>query len=146
MRFDNGMLGVCISVCAVMGMVLSGFVLSVGEYEQTVTGYEYVTDVSGLFEYSDQPTFLDYNPAANWSGFYTDTPGVTDGIDYESRTEPANSYPIGQEDIPPDNGEGIHGLRWVTPQELAQQIADGTITDGVTLGAYLQYLCRKGLA
>lgn len=46
--------------------------------------------------------------------------------------------------IPSDNGEGIHGFRWVTPQEMAAQIADGTITDGITLAAYLQYLCRKG--
>ena len=52
---------------------------------------------------------------------------------------------VDEVDIPPDNGEGIHGLRWVTPEELAQQVADGTITDGVTLATYLQYLCRKGL-
>ena len=50
---------------------------------------------------------------------------------------------VGEVDIPADNGEGIHGLRWVTPEEMAQQVADGTITDGITLGAYLQYLCRK---
>ena len=47
--------------------------------------------------------------------------------------------------IPADNGEGIHGLRWVTPREMARQVADGTITDGITLAAYLKYLCRKGL-
>ena len=126
MRFDNGMLGVCISVCAVMGMVLSGFVLSVGEYEQTVTGYEYVTDVSGLFEYSDQPTFLDYNPAANWSGYYTDTPGVTDGIDYESRTEPANSYPIGQEDIPDTSGTADLSTMGLT--QMSPPVNDNTPT------------------
>lgn len=103
MRFDNGMLGVCISVCAVMGMVLSGFVLSVGEYEQTVTGYEYVTDVSGLFEYTDRPTFIEYNPSLNWTGYYTDDRGVTAGIDYTSRTNPANNYPIQQENIVVDS-------------------------------------------
>lgn len=97
MRFENGMLGLCISMCAIMGMILSGFVLSINEYDQTVTGYEYVTDVSGLFDYSDQPTFVDYNPSANWTGFYTSDQGITDGIDFTGRTEPANSYPINQE-------------------------------------------------
>ena len=53
---------------------------------------------------------------------------------------------VGEVDIPADNGEGIHGLRWVTPEEMARQVADGTITDGITLGAYLQYLCRKKMA
>lgn len=53
--------------------------------------------------------------------------------------------PVGQVAIPPDNGEGIHGLRWVTPRELAAEVADGTITDGITMAAFLQYLCRKGL-
>lgn len=50
---------------------------------------------------------------------------------------------IGETSIPADNGEGIHGIRWVTPQEMAQEIADGTITDGITLAAYLKYLCRN---
>lgn len=51
---------------------------------------------------------------------------------------------VGQVTIPPDNVEGIHGVRWSTPQELAKEVANGTITDGITLAAYLQYLCRKG--
>ena len=28
-------------------------------------------------------------------------------------------------------------------REMARQVADGTITDGITLAAYLKYLCRK---
>lgn len=91
------MLGVCISVLAIMGMILSGFVLSVDQYDRTVTSYEYVTDISGLFDYSDQPTFIDYNPSANWTGFYTSDPDITDGINFTGRSEPANSYPINQE-------------------------------------------------
>lgn len=44
--------------------------------------------------------------------------------------------------VPADNGEGIHGLRWVTEEELRAEIAGGTITDGLTLAAFAQYLCR----
>lgn len=96
MRFDNGMLGMCITIVAIMGMVLAGFALSVQQSERVVTGYDYVTDVSGLFDYSDDPQYVAYNPSANWTGFYTTEPGVTDGIDY-SISPSANSYPIGQE-------------------------------------------------
>lgn len=97
MRFENGMLGLCISIVAIMGMVLSGFVLSVDAREVQTTTYDYVTDISGLFEYSQDPTFIDYNPSANWTGYYTDTAGVTAGINY-STVDRANSYPIGQAD------------------------------------------------
>ena len=94
------MLGICISVCAVMGMVLSGFVLAVDEYDRTVVTYDYVTDVSGLFDYSDQPTFIDFNPSENWTGYYTTTPGVFDGVEYTTTTDNrANNYPI---NLPPD--------------------------------------------
>lgn len=95
MRFENGMLGLCISIVAIMGMVLSGFVLSVDAREVQTTTYDYVTDISGLFEYSQDPTFIDYNPSANWSGYYTESPDVTGGITYTSQTV-ANSYPIRQ--------------------------------------------------
>ena len=95
MRFDSGMLGLCISVCAVMGMVLSGFLLSVDAYERQVTQFDFVTDVSGLFEYTDEPSFTDYNPSANWTGFYTGSSDITDGIDFTSQSV-ANSYPIKQ--------------------------------------------------
>lgn len=46
--------------------------------------------------------------------------------------------------VPEDNGEGIHGLHWLTQEELMAQVADGTITDGLTLSAFLQYLSRTG--
>ena len=50
--------------------------------------------------------------------------------------------PVNAAAIPPDNGEGIHGLRWVTEEELRGQIAGGQITDGITLAAYAQYRCH----
>lgn len=95
MRFDNGMLGMCISVLAIVGMILAGFALSVNQSERVVTGYEYVTDVSGLFDYSQDPQYVAYNPAANWTGFYTTDSDVTDGIDFDVSGS-ANNFPIKQ--------------------------------------------------
>lgn len=130
MRFASGMLGVCISVLAIVGMVLAGSVLSVSEYERTTTGYDYVTDITGLFEASDQPAYIDYNPARNWTGFYTTDYDVTDGIAFEVTPDNrANAYPIGQErgelraatedlvgmDLPqqsPPTAEQQQGNRW----------------------------------
>ena len=97
MRFKtDGMAGVCVTVLAIMGMILCGFALSVQESERVVTGYDYVTDVSGLFDYSEDPQYIPYNPSANWTGFYTTDPDITDGISYEI-SGAANSYPIKQE-------------------------------------------------
>lgn len=50
--------------------------------------------------------------------------------------------PVDQAAVPQDNGEGIHGLHWLTREELMARVADGTITDGLTLSAFLQYLCH----
>ncbi len=46
--------------------------------------------------------------------------------------------------VPTDNGEGIHGLHWLTEDELRARISDGTLTDGLTLAAYSRYLCAFG--
>ena len=89
------MAGVCVTVLAIMGMILCGYALSVQESERITTGYEYVTDISGLFDYSQDPQYVPYNPSANWSGFYTDSPGTTSGIDYDT-SDAANSTPTQQ--------------------------------------------------
>ena len=46
--------------------------------------------------------------------------------------------------VPTDNGEGIHGLSWLTEDQLRARICDGTLTDGLTLAAYARYLCAAG--
>lgn len=44
--------------------------------------------------------------------------------------------------VPGDNGEGIHGLHWLTEDQLREQISSGALTDGLTLAAYARYLCH----
>ena len=46
--------------------------------------------------------------------------------------------------VPTDNGEGIHGLSWLTEDQLRARIRDGALTDGLTLAAYARYLCAAG--
>lgn len=54
--------------------------------------------------------------------------------------------PVEKAAVPQDNGEGIHGLFWLTQEELMARVSDGTITDGLTLSAFLRYLCHMELS
>lgn len=94
--WSRGMLGCCIAVLSLMGTVLAGFALAVDETTTTGTEYQYVTDISGLFDHSDVPQFVEYNPAANWTGYYAAGSSPTSGIDYTASAR-ANSYPVQQE-------------------------------------------------
>ena len=69
MKFKSGMLGVCIVVLALLGTVLGGFILGIDQSTRTVTDYEYVTDVTGLFDISDAPEYVEYSPSSNLVGY-----------------------------------------------------------------------------
>lgn len=81
MKFANGMFGACICVVALLGTAIGGFVLNIEEDTRTVTNYNYVADVSGLFSYSDAPEYVSYNPSTNYVGYslggVTYTPATT---------------------------------------------------------------------
>lgn len=90
MRFNTGVLGVVIVVIALLGTVLAGFVLNVTPTTHTATSYDYVTDVSGLFDYTEQADYIEYSPAKNLTGYsYVDGSGA--GVDYVRATV-ANQY------------------------------------------------------
>ena len=69
MQFKSGMLGVCIVVVALLGSVLGGFLLDVEKTNEPITNYNYVTDVTGLFNISEAPEHIEYNPASNYVGY-----------------------------------------------------------------------------
>lgn len=103
MRFDKGMLGLTITMAAIMGTVLAGFALGVETSERDVTGFNYVTDVSGLFDYSEEREFIEYNPASNWTGYYTNALGSSEfaGVSY-TQSSAANNYALPQDPIRSD--------------------------------------------
>lgn len=86
MRFKSGMLGVCIVVIALLGTVASGFLLNVEKDQREVTKFDYITDVTGLFDIQDTPEYVDYNPNANYVGY---TP--SSAIDF-TPTSKVNNY------------------------------------------------------
>lgn len=100
MRFNAGYFGACAVVLALLGTVLAGFVLSVDKETVPYTNYDYITDVSGLFSYTDTPEYIDYNPSTNYVGY---TGGSTTPK-YEQTTT-ANNYRY-IIDQPPDRSLG----------------------------------------
>ena len=87
MRFNNGYFGACVVVLAILGTALGGFVLSLERTVEPVTNFNYITDVSGLFSYTNEPEYIDYNPSSNFVGYTADT-----GTPHYEQTDTANNY------------------------------------------------------
>lgn len=96
MKFARGMLGLAVTTVAIMGTILMGFALSSETKTVEYDDFEYITNVSGLFETSQTPQYVQYNPAANWTGYSLTNGGLTGGINY-STSQNANLYPIEQD-------------------------------------------------
>lgn len=69
MRKLTGYIGAMIIVFALMGSVLAGYALNINGNSAIVNEYEHVTDVSGLYNYSEEKSYIDYNPASNYINY-----------------------------------------------------------------------------
>ena len=95
MRFKPGMLGVAAVTLALVGMLLGSWVMSMDVTEEEVTRYNALTEIGGLFDSEKTPTFTEYNPSTNYTGYYTaeSVIGGTlyfDGVDYSTASSPNN--------------------------------------------------------
>lgn len=97
MKFDGGYLGACIIVLSLLLGTAGCLLLNVNETPVSTTRYDYVTDITGLFNISDEPQYIDFNPATNYTGYLkrqlVPTPEDPTGISYTS-TPTANNYRI----------------------------------------------------
>ena len=73
MRFNNGYFGACVVVLAILGTALGGFVLSLERSVEPYDTFNYITDVSGLFSYTNEPEYIEYNPSTNYVGYTADS-------------------------------------------------------------------------
>lgn len=78
-RFKPGYLGACIVAVAILGGLLLGSVANVSTHTENTTAYEYKTDITGLFDVSQEPQFLNFNPATNYTGYAN-----TDSTQYQT--------------------------------------------------------------
>lgn len=95
MRFQTGALGVVVVMIALVGMLMGSWVMSMDVTEEEVTKYNALTEIGGLFDSEKTPTFTDYNPSTNYTGYYTGDSVINgkiyfDGVDFETATSPNN--------------------------------------------------------
>lgn len=81
MQWKNGYLGACIVVLGIIATIIGAYVLSIEVTDEEVTKYSYVADLNGLFDSEQAPSFIEYNPSTNYTGYYTDN-SIVDGTKY----------------------------------------------------------------
>lgn len=82
------MAGCMIVVVALLGTVLAGFCLDVSKETRPTTDYDYVTDVTGLFDIGQAPQYIEYSPSTNFTGF-----ADINAMDYSWSSTP-NAYRV----------------------------------------------------
>lgn len=82
-------LGVVIVLIALITSLFIGVITNTTSEIQTVTKYEYVTDMSQTFSYSEQPNYLQFNPTSNYTGYILSN-GNAPGVAYTESNSPSN--------------------------------------------------------
>lgn len=95
MKFEGGYLGALVIVLSILLGIGGSLLLNVDESLVTSTKYDYVTDITGLFDSSEEPQYIDFNPATNYTGYSNSIPGSSPyaGIGY-TRASVSNNYRI----------------------------------------------------
>ena len=91
MRFKEGALGVVVVMVSVALALVGSWALSTDVNDVTVTGYDYVAEITGLFDADQAPEYIEYSPSTNYTGYYTTDPQYFGGVDYVQSTK-ANQY------------------------------------------------------
>lgn len=92
------MFGALICAIALLGTILGGYALNVDSTTTQETDYKYVTDVSGLFQYTDTPQYVNYNSSKNFTGYTLSNGSAVSGDDANptnnvyTKTSQPNSY------------------------------------------------------
>ena len=88
MKKLTGYIGAMIIVFALMGSILLGYALDINGTTEVINKYDGVTDVSGLYSYSDEKSYTDYNPASNYINYLTtgkyDNSGITGYLTFKN--------------------------------------------------------------
>ena len=96
MEFREGMLGVVIVGLAIVGALGVSYFAGIEPTDVEVTKYEYLADVSGLFDYDQSPQYIEFDPSTNYVGYYSTDTGEywpVDSVGYE-RNQNVNNYRV----------------------------------------------------
>lgn len=83
MHFDTGKFGAVVIVLALIGTIVLGYCTDVTKVEGVRTDYDYITDITGLFETEQVPEYIEYNPNSNYVGY-------TGPVVYDVSSQPNN--------------------------------------------------------
>lgn len=83
MHFDNGKFGAVVIVLALIGTIVLGYCTDVTKVEGVRTDYDFITDITGLFETEQVPEYIEYNPNSNYVGY-------TGPVVYDVSSQPNN--------------------------------------------------------
>lgn len=72
MELRDGMLGVVIIAVAISVALFGSYLAGITPHDEEVTKYEYLADVSGLFDYDKSPQYVEFNPSTNFTGYYSE--------------------------------------------------------------------------
>ena len=102
MDLKEGMLGVIIMALALSGAIFGSYLAGIEPQENDVVRYNYLADVSGLFDYDKSPQFIEFDPSSNYTGYYSEDskkasgPGyyfASDQVGYTSSINPNTGQP-----------------------------------------------------
>lgn len=131
--FKNGMLGVVIIALAIAGSLFGSYLAGIDTEQVEVTKYNYLADVSGLFQYDESPQYIEFDPSTNYTGYYSENSYsdamnkyyfAVDEVDFKPSAN-VNNYatqekPLIGEDVEADltnvtTGQlnNYHRIRWV---------------------------------
>ena len=92
MAYKAGVLGVAVLMVAIVGTLMGSWIMSMDVEEEQVTKYDPLADIVGLFDSEQTPTFTEYNPSTNYTGYYTDV-SVIDSVKYFDGVDFTGSKP-----------------------------------------------------
>lgn len=111
--FRNGMLGVVIITLAIAGSLFGSYLAGIETEQVEVTKYDYLADVSGLFEYDQSPQYIEFDPSTNYTGYYSE--------DSYSSFDNSYYFAIDQVDFQPSTAVNNYKI---TPKPILDDEAD----------------------
>ena len=79
-ELKSGVIGCAICIFALMGSIFGASLMTADTVDRTITTYDYIADVTGTFDTTNAPEYIDYNPAANYVGYSTKTVNYTNSL------------------------------------------------------------------
>lgn len=113
----GGVFGGLVVALVISASIGATYLMNVETHQETAIEYDYITNISSLFDYDKNPQYYEYDLSKNYTGYYT---ALTDpywgGVEYTQSTR-INNYRLNLEpestttittDLSTDYGAGVY--------------------------------------